>query len=167
MPAWMRAEEPSFLGSISMCERHRHFCTMSLVSLVVWRAAARVRNFQARMWRTREKCGWSLRIGLTDSEDFYMSVCEIDPVVDGRPWPRHPAGPRAGCWLSPACQAFFPVFFSNPDRLRQRHPQTKTQSARLPHEVCSGVSKSIVEERPFNPIAGVPARRANSKWECL
>jgi hypothetical protein len=35
------------------------------------------------MQPTREKCGVSLRIGLTDSENFYMSVCEIDPVVDG------------------------------------------------------------------------------------
>jgi len=37
---------------------------------------------RSKMRPTREKYGLSLRIGLTDSENFYMSVCEIDPVVD-------------------------------------------------------------------------------------
>jgi hypothetical protein len=39
--------------------------------------------FEVRMYPTRERCSLSLRIGLTDSENFHMSVCEIDPVVDG------------------------------------------------------------------------------------
>lgn len=69
-----------------MCEMYRSSYTMALVYLVLWLAAVRALIFQARMKPTREKCGWSLRIGLTDSEDFYMSVCEIDPVVDGIGW---------------------------------------------------------------------------------